>query len=693
MLTADYLDALPESYLKLYRSFEDSIIQDMARRIAKMDMSSATAWQFQRLNEAGSLEDFMYEELAKLTGQSEAVLRHKMEAAGVETLKFDDAIYEAAGKHPLPLSASPAMQQILTAGWQKTNGAMRNLTLTTVLDIQNVFIDAVDKAYLQVATGTLDYNTAIKRTIKQIARDGLSVVNFASGRRDHIDVAARRAILTGVSQTAAQLQMNRADDMGCDLVQTSAHGGARPSHQLWQGKVFSRSGTHAKYPNFVQSTGYGTGPGLCGWNCVVGETLVSGPAIRAGYRRKYSGEIIVIGTAGGHELTVTANHPILTDNGWIAAGLLVEGDNVISRSNFDRPGSICPNVYQDESSIQDVFDSLSVGGNVFRFSVSPGDFHGDVSDGEVDVVFPDGFLRDGVNSAPLQEQKEFFFGGAIELTDTLNAERALNEIFIGALGTPDGIMSGLCQFGAAIDSGSLHPFADGIGATIGNWNTNFGEICPNQAFGDSDLLCDFVFPKTGVIQGKEFVGSNTGFSPQINFPISRFDYPVSLKAILDCVQRATVLVSDKLHGLASEIETNNIVFVQRKFFTGHVYNLHTVGEWYFANNIITHNCRHSYYPFFEGISENAYSKADLNSLSSQKTTYNGSEMSLYDATQEQRSIERDIRYWKRQANALLAGGQDNTAERLKVRFYQARMRDFIRQTKLSRQNVREQVWA
>jgi len=72
--------------------------------------------------------------------------------------------------------------------------------------------------------------------------------------------------LTGVSQTAAQISVKYADDMGCDLVETTAHPGARPEHQIWQGKIFSRSSS-GKYPNFVQNTGYGTGAGLCGWNC------------------------------------------------------------------------------------------------------------------------------------------------------------------------------------------------------------------------------------------------------------------------------------------------------------------------------------------------------------------------------------------------------------------------------------------
>ena len=82
-----------------------------------------------------------------------------------------------------------------------------------------------------------------------------------------MDVAVRRAVLTGVNQTTARMQIARADEMECDLVETTAHMGARPEHMDWQGRIFSRSGKSRKYPDFVKSTGYGTGPGLCGWNC------------------------------------------------------------------------------------------------------------------------------------------------------------------------------------------------------------------------------------------------------------------------------------------------------------------------------------------------------------------------------------------------------------------------------------------
>jgi len=148
----------------------------------------------------------------------------------------------------------------------QAGGLIRNLTMTTAIAGQEAFISAADLAYMQVSTGTMSYTQAIREAVKSVASQGLSVIQYA-GRKDQLDVAMRRAVLTGVGQTTGKLQMARADEMGCDLVQTSAHAGARPAHQVWQGQVFSRSGKSREYPNFVESTGYGTPGGLNGINC------------------------------------------------------------------------------------------------------------------------------------------------------------------------------------------------------------------------------------------------------------------------------------------------------------------------------------------------------------------------------------------------------------------------------------------
>jgi len=267
MLTPEQFDILVDPFMALYEEFEISIIRDIAARITKMGKPTSTAaWQAQRLLESGSVFKNFIKELSILTGRSERLLAKQFREAGVQSLAFDDEIYRLAGLKPLPLNQSPAMSQLLLAGIEKTNGVIRNLTLTTANSSQQLFIQSLDLAYMQVTSGAMSYDQAIRQAIKSVGTSGLKVF-YPSGHVDKLDVAVRRAVLTGTGQTTNKLQWIRAEQMGVDLVETSAHIGARPSHQIWQGKVFSRSGNDKRYPDFISSTGYGTGQGLGGYNC------------------------------------------------------------------------------------------------------------------------------------------------------------------------------------------------------------------------------------------------------------------------------------------------------------------------------------------------------------------------------------------------------------------------------------------
>lgn len=272
MLTADQFDELLKPISTLLESYQQSVLNDISRRLSKMKMTGTAAWQVNRLNESGMLFEDIMEKLSGLTGQSEEALTVAFEEAGATSIKYDDAIYRAAGLNPVPLNLSPAMLRVLDAGIRKTNNTLQNLTLSTAMYGQEAFINAADLAYMQVTTGAFSYDQAIRQAIKDVAEKGLSTINYASGRVDQLDVAVRRAVLTGVAQTTGEVQMARMDELGIDLVEVSAHAGARTgvgiaNHAAWQGKVYSRSGARGKYKDFVTETGYGSGAGLAGWNC------------------------------------------------------------------------------------------------------------------------------------------------------------------------------------------------------------------------------------------------------------------------------------------------------------------------------------------------------------------------------------------------------------------------------------------
>ncbi len=267
MLTPDYLDGMADEIIDLYSDLEDGIIHDIARSIVKAgEATSSARWQAVRLQHMGLLYDDIIRLVSEVTDASAAQVRAIFEDAGAVSVDADNAIYKSAGLDAIPIKLMPDAMQALEAGLRKTSGHLANLTMTTAAQGQQTFIRAITLAEMQIESGAYGYSAAIRNAIKKASAEG-AWVQFPSGHRDRVDVAARRAILTGVNQTVATISLSHALMMGSDLVETTAHAGARPSHATWQGRIFSVSGRSAKYPEFTSGTGYGTGEGLCGYNC------------------------------------------------------------------------------------------------------------------------------------------------------------------------------------------------------------------------------------------------------------------------------------------------------------------------------------------------------------------------------------------------------------------------------------------
>ncbi len=274
MLTPDYLDTLPDAAAELWQQVEDDILQDVARRIAALDeldpLTPTAQWQAWRYEQIRACRQDVLSTLARYSNRSRDVIRQTLLNAASETLANDDALYRAVGLEPSPIESNQALNNLLNAGYRQTLGAWQNLTATTAHTVTGEFERALDRAWLQVSSGAFSYDVAIRRAVDGLAAH-MDGVTYPSGHKDTLEVAVRRAVLTGTSQTCAKLQMARAEEVGCEFFEVSAHAGARPEHALWQGKVYHIGGAieldGVWYEDFETATGYGTGPGLCGWNC------------------------------------------------------------------------------------------------------------------------------------------------------------------------------------------------------------------------------------------------------------------------------------------------------------------------------------------------------------------------------------------------------------------------------------------
>ncbi len=304
MITPDWL--INElGYLQTHKDLQESIIRDVVRRLIKTDfnMSDTAAWQTEKLQQAGMVYSDIVSEVSKRTKKSTEDIRKVFADAKVEVFDYGDEVLEKAGYVPKEFKTlSPKMSQLLNAAFKKTTKKVRNLTMTTASTTQSLFIRSCDLAHMQIASGAFTYQEAIKNAIKSAAKESIKII-YPSGKVTSLDAAVRRAVLTGANQTAGQLQEMRADDMDVDLMEITAHSGARPEHAAWQGKVVSRLGR----PGYLtlEEIGYGEVKGFMGANCRHNWHLyfegISNPAYTKEQLEAFANETV---TYNGEELPV-----------------------------------------------------------------------------------------------------------------------------------------------------------------------------------------------------------------------------------------------------------------------------------------------------------------------------------------------------------------------------------------------------
>ena len=259
--------------IALYQQLEDDILSAVIRRILKMGyVSEASKHQLEVLQAAGLLYDDIVQLIADRTDACTAQVKALFEDAGVQTVEMDNSLHEAAGALPIDIRQDSSTRQVLEAGYKKTLGTMRNLVSTTATQTQTAFIQTCDRIYMQVSSGAFSYQEAIMNALRALADTG-ATVSYPTGHTDRMDVAVRRCVLTGVSQTAAAVSLRQAEDAGCYLMEITAHSGARPDHAKWQGQLVTITGKDAgKIIDGLRvftlsEIGYGSGEGVKGWNC------------------------------------------------------------------------------------------------------------------------------------------------------------------------------------------------------------------------------------------------------------------------------------------------------------------------------------------------------------------------------------------------------------------------------------------
>lgn len=270
MLSPDDLLHISEGAEDIAEKLHIEIVKRMIKRIMLRIgrgedylLTSTDKWNIQNLQQAGYLLEDIQKEIANATKLQQEEIKEAMEDAGVKALEYDDKIYRDVGLSPTPLTQSPELIRLMQRNYEATMGEWTNFTRTTAEQSQRLFLSELDRAYTLVSTGALSYTEAVREIVNRIVSDGINVI-YPTGHEDTVETATLRAVRTGISQATSQIQMERAKEMGAEKAIVSSHLGARPSHQVWQGKVFTLEelkSTNEGMPALETVTG------LCGVNC------------------------------------------------------------------------------------------------------------------------------------------------------------------------------------------------------------------------------------------------------------------------------------------------------------------------------------------------------------------------------------------------------------------------------------------
>lgn len=282
------LDALPEELSELFRGLEITLLEEICSRLKIADnLNEVTVQDIRALRAQGVDLDDIEKAISEATGIGADKLEKLLDDVVDRNQEYYTEMIDLA---QVTEPERMVDQADIRAIYEQTKGEYRNITQSMGFMVRqggrmvklapaNVYQWALDSAELQVMSGAISYNEAISNAVKQLAESGLKTVSYDSGHVDQLDVAIRRAIMTGVNQVNQKYREQSMDYLETDLVEVTAHSGARDvdgpngweNHKKWQGKVYrwgsKKRSSKGNYPDFERTCGYGSATGIGGSNC------------------------------------------------------------------------------------------------------------------------------------------------------------------------------------------------------------------------------------------------------------------------------------------------------------------------------------------------------------------------------------------------------------------------------------------
>lgn len=282
--TPEVLDALPAEIAELFRGLELKLLREICERLKIADqLNEVTVQDIRALRSHG----ISLEEIQKAIRETAGISQKKLDELLTDVVERNQAYYSemvtlAQVTEPENYVNAADIEAIRKQAFNDITNITRSMGFLvnngrTFLQPAKAYQWVLDSAELQIQSGAISYNEAIRNAVRQLADSGIKTVDYESGHVDQVDVAIRRAVQTGVNRLNQRYREQSVDYLETDLVEVTAHAGARDigdvpeNHKLWQGKVYRwkekpRTST-GDYPDFEEVCGYGLGEGIGGWNC------------------------------------------------------------------------------------------------------------------------------------------------------------------------------------------------------------------------------------------------------------------------------------------------------------------------------------------------------------------------------------------------------------------------------------------
>lgn len=277
MFSEEKLKEVPKALESIFLNLEQEILDDIVRRMTLMKdfsgdwaISRSADWQMFVATQMRTFDSDIKKKVQKALSLSDEQMEHLYKDIVAEGYAEDEALYAAAGVDFIPLEQNESLLQLINACLEQGKEDIQNITKTLgfvtnpsgkeVQTLTAFWRNELNQATVDIASGAFDYNTVLKRTVNKMANSGIRTIDYASGRTERVDVATRRAVLTGLRQVTEKISEDNAKALKTEYFEVSAHVTARPSHALWQGKVYTKE-------QLVSICGLGEVTGLCGANC------------------------------------------------------------------------------------------------------------------------------------------------------------------------------------------------------------------------------------------------------------------------------------------------------------------------------------------------------------------------------------------------------------------------------------------